>query len=385
MNLKPVILHIVRNEVFGDSRVLRSAQAVSDAFPNFDVKCFGYSSKDSIYVNNDSYEIILAKVNHWSWLPKFISRFLKYLGWHLQCVNKFKGQPIAVVHCHELTPLLIALHLKILTGCKIIYDAHELETECRTNKFDRYMKPVYKLVERLGISYSSKVITVSNSIMAWYKTRNPSADIVVVYNCPDVGTVKKSGNQATRTSGNIKYVYCGAMVPGRGIELYLDIFSKRPDDRLYFLGDGPLIEEVIKFSDKHNNIEYIGKVEPNYVVETLKFADVSLCLIENTTLTSRYCMPNKLFESVAAGLPVIVSDLPDMEQFVKENCVGWVVPYAPDKLFELIAGIDIHSVKKISANNTEISHRFMWASEKSKVVEIYYSILKNSVFAHETS
>ena len=150
MSTKPKILHIVQNPVIGDSRVLRAAKAIAEAFPSYEVECIGYTNDSSEQLDVDNFRINVLKVNDWDWIPKIFSRFLKYLHWHLQCVGKFKTQSVEVIQCHELVPLLISLHLKVRTGCKIIYDAHELETECRTNKFDKLMKPLYKFVsERL--------------------------------------------------------------------------------------------------------------------------------------------------------------------------------------------------------------------------------------------
>jgi glycosyltransferase involved in cell wall biosynthesis len=372
---KPIILHIVKNQVAGDSRVLRALSAISDAFPNHKIVCAGYANEGSNDFKIGQVIVNIVDAGAWTSLPKLFARFMKYLTWHYQCVKKFGTQPIAVVHCHELVPLMISLHLKLRTGCEIIYDAHELETECRTNSFDKTLKPVLRIVERLGIKYSAKVITVSNSIGSWYEKNYPQSDVATVFNCPDDKSGEKIKLQPLKDKKNLAFIYCGAIVPGRGIELYLETFSQQVNKNLYFLGDGLLLEEVLDYCLKYSNIEYIGKVEPRDVVNELKKYDVSLCMIEDVTLTSRYCMPNKLFESVVAGIPTIVSDLPDLRQFVSESKTGWVVQYDQKSFSRFIEQLDLSEIEELADVISDISHNFSWTTEKVKLIKIYHEIL----------
>ena len=374
MTSNPIILHVVRNEVAGDSRVLRALSAVSDAFPEYETKCAGYSNTRLSEFEIGGAKISVLDVGAWSFLPKIIARFMKYLNWHYQCVARFGKQPVAVVHCHELVPLMISVHLKLKTGCKIIYDAHELETECRTNTFDKVMKPLYKIVEWLGIKCVSCMITVSNSIRDWYQKRNPKTDIRVVLNCPGV-ILRSDTTNIINESKPVSFIYCGALVPGRGIDIYLDVFKKNKDKELYFLGDGPLLGEIIDIARKHKNITYLGSVKPDAVVDALQIADVSLCLIEDTTLTSKFCMPNKLFESIVAGLPIIVSDLPDLRQFVNKHRVGFVINHSQDELERVVRGIDTKLINSYKTQVQSVSPQFTWSQEKEKLIKIYETVL----------
>ena len=375
MTNRPIILHIVRNQVTGDSRVLRALTAVSDAFPDYEAKCVGYSDeRPSNFIIGDV-KVSIINAGTWSSLPKIIARFMKYLNWHRQCVNRFGEESVSVVHCHELVPLMISVHLKLKTGCKIIYDAHELETECRTNNFDKIMKPIYKTVEWLGIKCASCVITVSDSICRWYKSRNPKTDVKVVLNCPEVNLCSNVSTTIDK-SKPMSFVYCGAFVSGRGIDLYLDVFKKNNGKLLYFLGDGPLLGDIKKCALEYENIIYLGKVKPDAVVNALQIADVSLCLIDDITLTSKFCMPNKLFESVVAGLPVVVSDLPDLREFVTRNDAGWILGYNAIELNKLINKLSKEDLEKKKKKMVGLDELYSWKSEKVKLTTIYENLLK---------
>ena len=373
---KPIVLHIVKNHVVDDSRVLRALNAIAEAFPQFDLHCTGYTTNQSSEILLGNAKISIIHVNSWPAVPKIISRFMKYISWHHQCVKMYAKLPVKIIHCHELVPLLISLHLKFLTGCKIIYDAHELETECRTNKFATLFKPLFKIVENIGIKHASSVITVSHSIRDWYKAKHPDTSVDIIFNCPEVSLSTSIDRRPRNLDKDLSFIYCGALVPGRGIDLYLDIFSKRPGKKLYFLGDGCLLETVQGYENKFPNIKYLGKVEPKAVVEALQIADVSLCLIEDTTLTSRYCMPNKLFESVVAGLPLIVSDLPDLRHFVTTNIAGWVIEYNESSFTQIIDNLSKDDVSLKAQNLNDAGSTFSWDIEKLKLVDIYNKIFQ---------
>ncbi|WP_334067749.1 glycosyltransferase [Nereida ignava] len=379
MTPKSIILHIVRNKVIEDSRVLRAAKAVAQAFPNAQVTCLGYTNDSKHDYSIGSVKLSIVKVSTWPLMPKIISRFMKYLHWHYECVKEFSDKPVKVIHCHELVPILISLHLKYRTGCKIIYDAHELETECRTNRFDKSMKFFYKLVEKVGINSASTMITVSNSIRDWYSEKYPRAEINVIYNCPEVSVDTQTTTPIQVLNDDVSFIYCGAIVPGRGIDLYLQTFAEHPDKMLYFLGDGTLVETVKQFSAKYKNIEYLGKVKPDQVVNALKIADVSLCLIEDTTLTSRYCMPNKLFESAVAGLPLIVSDLPDLREFIETHDAGWVTDYEKSDLGKVISSLNKADISAKSQNLSDFDQLFSWDAEQYKLIDIYTQLLEKEM------
>ena len=69
-------------------------------------------------------------------------------------------------------------------------------------------------------------------------------------------------------------------------------------------------------------------IDPDDLSVSLESAggDVGMCMIDNTCLNNYYALPNKLFEYIAAGVPVIVSDLPQMSAVVKQYQIGAVVP-----------------------------------------------------------
>ena len=97
---------------------------------------------------------------------------------------------------------------------------------------------------------------------------------------------------------------------------------------LIFLGDGPLKESLVQEVQTLNVAErvlFLDPVPPDTLLETTASADIGVSLLEDTCLNHRYALPNKLFEYLMAGIPVLTSELPEMENVVLGSNVGRVV------------------------------------------------------------
>ena len=88
------------------------------------------------------------------------------------------------------------------------------------------------------------------------------------------------------------------------------------------MGYGEFESKIQSLSKSYNNIFFHEAVSPDVVLNYTASADVGIALIENTCLSYNFCMPNKLFEYAMSGLPVIVSDMIEMSNFVKTHQMG---------------------------------------------------------------
>ncbi len=96
------------------------------------------------------------------------------------------------------------------------------------------------------------------------------------------------------------------------------------------------IKEELNLEDR---VIFLDPVPPKEVLDYIKFAKVCILAIQNVCLNYYFYIPNKLFESVFAGLPVIVSQMKYMSDFVKENKFGEIVNI--DSISDLSKSIDL--------------------------------------------
>jgi glycosyltransferase involved in cell wall biosynthesis len=110
----------------------------------------------------------------------------------------------------------------------------------------------------------------------------------------------------------------------------------------------------------------------NYVAS----ADWGVHFMENTCKNHDYAMPNKLFDYFMGGLPVIVSNLKEMSNFVKKHDVGYVIDLEQsNQAVDIIKNINKDSKKKFTDNVKKVSKEYTWEEQEKKLVKLYKSII----------
>ena len=373
------ILHIVRNSVIHDSRVLKETGSILGRFPEKELVIAGFH-EPGLAVQ----EMIGARrVRRWRLttrsLPKDLcSQMIKYIEWWSRLINAYKCQPLQIIHCHDLEPLPIAARLKKLTGAKLIYDAHELETERNCGR--RIRKKLSQWQERRLMPFVDHLITVSPSIRNWYGQRYPSTPISLVRNIPqniDSNiTVRPLRAHLGIPDQALLFLYLGGIGKGRGVETFLEGFaSQEVKHHVLFMGSGPLLGQVKAYAQKCHRIHYRPPVVPDEVIAYARGADVGLCLTEDTCLNHRYCLPNKLFECLLSGLPVVASNLPDMAQIIRDYKGGWVIEPKATALTQFLEHLDPLQARQVRHGLLNRVADLRWENEARVLLDVYERLL----------
>ena len=268
---------------------------------------------------------------------------------------------------------------KLFSKSNLVYDAHELETE--RNGWSRARKEIGKLVERILIRQADGVIVVSESIAKWYRDNYSLKNVYVIYNFTykhvEQGAyhAKVFRKRLKLRDDEILFIYQGALGRGRGIEILLNVFSKVDKIKhIVFMGYGDLEKAVKNWESKYSNIHFQPAVKPEEVLLYTSAADVGICLVENLCL-SYYCtMPNKVFEYVSSGLPLIVSDFPEMAKIVDHNECGWKVSLDEGSVTDLINKISKEEIEQKRSNVLKCRDDFLWEKQEKKLLTIYRTL-----------
>ena len=136
-----------------------------------------------------------------------------------------------------------------------------------------------------------------------------------------------------------------------------------------------ILESLIKeFEKNSSNMHFHPAVTPEDVIPYTQSADVGISLIENICLSYFYSLPNKVFEYLMSGLPLIVSDFPDMGKIVEESKCGWKVPVNENSLIELIEKLSKEDIQEKRANVLRCRNNYSWENEVKKLVRIYHNL-----------
>jgi glycosyltransferase involved in cell wall biosynthesis len=388
-----VNIHIYPSPFKNESRILKITKTLSEAylFDKIYILATWEDGLEEVEALDGTREVIRVHRKLGGNASGFFWRIIKTVEWSWGISRTVKGMEIHCINCHSLTVLPLCVFLKLIHDAKLIYDTHELETENAGAKGVRRL--LSKIVEKVFIHFVDEMIAVNQSIAQWYQRRYGLTNVWVVMNVPyrheGVPIKTRFLRDILRVQEEeILFLYLGAMGNGRAIDLLLKIFSKCADDRhIVFIGYGKHVESVKKYATCYRNIHYHPAVRPEEIQDYAASADVGLSIIENVCLSYYLCLPNKLFEYMNSGLPVIVSDFPMMASIVDDYDVGWKVPLEASKIEAIINSVTRQEIIEKRSKVLQARKFFGWHFEEPTLLKVYEnlgfkkrSISKSSVF-----
>lgn len=373
-----IVLHLTHTSVPSDGRILRELNALSQ-LPDLRVHAYGVSSHEAPDAPKpDGLKEFRVRSARASLLPRPVRYALVLLEINARFLTRMLRLRPDIVHCHDTMVLPSGALAKLLLGSTVVYDAHELESDKAGQS--RALSKATLLIERACWSRIDRLITVSPSIAQWYVEHLGPKPTACILNSPEVASAdpKPQGAPGVGLRGRLGvepqvplFVYVGALETGRGVELLLETFAGSSlGMHLAFVGSGRLRETIERASEIHDSIHYCPPVPHHQLVEFIHGATAGFCLIEDVSLSDRYCLPNKLFEYAFAGLPVIASRLPDLERVVGEYQLGTCADLDADSIKEA-------AMKCVAATGDLPPERLWglsWASQAKALKTLYAGI-----------
>lgn len=292
-------------------------------------------------------------------------------SWTLRATAIVLRRRPAIVHANDWNTMWVGVAAKLFGGCALIYDSHELWAD-RNGRWE--WRPWLVGCEWLFVRYADVVLTTSpghaGALARRYRVRQPT----VVRNLPE-----RLGRPSA-TPGPPTLAYVGGIMPGRGLEQALDALALVSGVRLRAVGPGTgayrdsLLQRATTLGVAER-FELCPPVSPDVVVDELAPATVGLCLIQPICRSYELCLPNKLFEYVAAGLPVLCSDLPVMAMVVREHGLGEVV--GADDVTAIAAGIRalLQEDPALEARTAAFAHANRWENEAPILARTYGDVV----------
>jgi glycosyltransferase involved in cell wall biosynthesis len=293
-----------------------------------------------------------------------------------------------IYHANDMNVLFAAFVAARVARGRLVYDSHELwiERNVRGGLSPRE-KARIKRVEGFLIRRVDAVMTVNPSIAVELSHMYQVPQPYVVMNCPsyvNVDEMQDVGvNHIPRPPGRKVLLYLGRISFGRGLEPLIAAVARLNAVDVVLMGNGrrDFIDWLRKYACERKIQDRIHIVDPvpfDQVVPTAAQADVGMVLFQNTCLSYYYSLPTKLFECINAGLPVIVSDFPDMARIVRDYSIG--ISCDPDDPASIAHAIqemfaDPVRYEQMRRNTREAAKVFNWENEGAKLVHLYRTLL----------
>ncbi len=240
-----------------------------------------------------------------------------------------------VVHAHDLDTLLAGWLGARAAHAKLVYDAHELETD-RNLPMVKSEKRYRAFAEHWLIQRCEAVITVSDSIAGYLAERYQIERPTVILNAPSTDRVADGADDGDlRADLGLSpeqplALYVGGLMPARGIDQAIRALPYLPDLNLALLGprQAATESEVTALAQElgvRERLHLVDSIPHEQLLTYIAGADVSLILIQDICLSYRFCFPNKLLQSLLAGLPIVASRLVELERMVALTGAGLIV------------------------------------------------------------
>jgi glycosyltransferase involved in cell wall biosynthesis len=372
---------------------------LSSVHPCFDVRIF---QKEARGLSAAGYQVTLAGIGDFEeqvvegirvlGLPQPSSRLLRPLNWW-RILRIALRERADIYHFHDPELLLVAGLIKLLTGKPIVYDVHEnypedvLTKEWIPGPLRKLVSALVRIFENLAVRGMDGLVVVNQHLEERFgdKTR-----VVRVANYSRLETFagSKGAAEKSEAQANPYFVYAGRVSDDRGIYECARALGSLGQEGVALLCAGRLghvaeegFRELLEGAPAEGSFQYLGLL-PYEAMPPLLHGAVAGLLCFRPTPNNVLGTPNKLFEYMSAGIPVIASDFPFIREVVEEADCGILV--TPEDVEDIAAAMgrllrDREEAARLGSNGLRaVQDRYNWEREEKKLLSLYASLLPAS-------
>lgn len=290
-----------------------------------------------------------------------------------------------IVHFHDPELIPIGFILKLF-GKKIVYDVHEDVPKqlMHSGKMPSFIAVavgrVYLVFEWLAMRTFDACVVVVPAMQERFSRDNT----ILLANFPSLAEFPAIPESARKRVPG-RFVYVGGIVGVRGINEMVEAIALVGDNRarLHLLGafNDPRLEARMRALDGWQRVNFLGWSSRETVVEELSQASAGLVVLHPTP---QYVIsyPVKMFEYMAAGLPVIASDFPLWREIVEGAGCGLLVdPKDPQAIAEAMQWILDHPEEAAAMGRrgrAAVEERYNWKAESEKLIALYRRLMSDT-------
>lgn len=365
------ICMITTSEVFHDSRILNETKSLSKKY-KVTILARRYPNQ-----KNQKLPFKIKLVNFWH-LPIFQLNIISSIFSLIKAAFKEKSD---IYHAHDLDGLLCAFPAALIKRKILIYDSHELWSNTFPFANLRGIQWLLPILEKFLILKVKAGITVNVTIAKYLKARYHK-NFLALYNVINIDQPKKSPYNLRRLFPNKKIIlHLGAADEGRGMEEMIETIKYLSRDYvLVFIGGGKTENQakiLVKKFDLEKKVYFLSAVLPNQIIDTIQQADLGLALTQKISLSYYYSLPNKIFQYIAAKIPVLGSNFPEFKKIIINNGIGEVVdPSKPKLIAKKIIEMTTQNAQKKYRKNLEglAKDKYNWANQEKILHQFYLEL-----------
>ena len=250
----------------------------------------------------------------------------------------------------------------------LVFDAHEMFPETPEVIDRKWVKKTWTFIEDFLFPRLKNCYTVCGSIATYYNEKY-KINMQVVRNIPLRKTepmrILPRSSSPIDTKGKKVILYQGAVNRGRGIEWMIDAMPYLENFVFYVIGDGDKLKELKGKVVKMNltdRVFFTGSIPLEKLSDYTARADIGINLLENWGLSYYYSLPNRIFDYIREGIPILSCDFPEIHKIINHYNIGMLINnFDPHYLASVIKIMALR--RKNHSSFTTANRELCWENE----------------------
>ena len=360
------IIISVSNDVSTDQRVRKQCDSFRTA--GFSVRVYCRSLKPSY--PKETFAVRRFK------LP-FRKGALFYASFNIRLFVALLFADADVFYANDLDTLPANWLAALIRRKPLVYDSHEYFTEVPEIQHKPVVKAIWRFFEKICIHRPRLVITVSQSIAALLKENYGLTEVFVVRNIPAGHFVPEA---LSRKSLDVDEDVFLMVLQGAGInvdrggEELIEAMQWVENTRLMIIGNGDALPKLRKMTeelDLSSKVSFSPRMAYSEMMARTAVADLGLSLDKPDNINYLYSLPNKIFDYARAGIPILASNLVEVEKLIREfevgECIDVVKPGAIAAAVEALRK-DPEKLGYFRRNTVRMNAALNWSNEFDPVI-----------------
>lgn len=391
--LTPKVCMHVQGIVRTDPRVMREASALVNAV--FAVTIVDIEGDAHRPATEDIQDVHVKHVLMPGWYisTPFPWSLFKAAWMFLRTTFLMVRTPADVYHAHDVPALPASYIAARLRRKPLLFDAHELPlSEMPLSKMSRSRRTIHPLLARLFarmLPRCAGIIATSSPMAHAISEQYHYPSVSVVRNFPMYRTVEKNDRlrQHLGLGSDVRIaLYQGNIQPDRELDRLVRAASfLEPTIVIVMMGRADpatlsQLEDLIAKEGVADRVKIMPPVPYEELLVWTASADIGLSVLPlNYTAHLNVCLPNKLFEYMMVGVPVLASPLQAMAEVIQRYDIGCVLPsLIPSEVGSAINSMlaDPAALERMRQNELKAAQQeFCWDKERQHLIDLYQKVL----------
>ena len=252
-------------------------------------------------------------------LPALIRWEWGLLRWLFRQAKSFD-----VIHACDFDTVLPALLCKWIFRKKLIYDIFDFYAD-HLRKTPALIKNLIRWLDLRTVNWADGVILVDEARKKQIKGTKPK-HLTILYNSPE-DLLSGSTPSSRKNTAKLQIVYVGLLQFERGLMELLTVLEKHPDWHLDLAGFGGDTDVILEKASSLPNVTWHGRIPYQKTLQLTSRADVSFATYDPEIPNHQVASPNKIFEAMMLGIPIIAAAKTNMDQITEQTQSGLVIEY----------------------------------------------------------